>query len=258
MAQSLNFAPTDLGLPTHRLRKYTIFARKDLLKFHISWSRPSMEDVAWRSLTLVGKVFFRSPQSYQKRALKDLARRTNKPEKIGDKDVAPIDVLAGGDRKRLKAHIESAADRGLTFVCANARQTAQFYRCDGMIPVLTTKSNMIWGQDVGQTGSSSDHVARPLYAYEQLAAHGYPVLLPAKHRLSSLLPSLLSFRSMLSKTSLSESELRTMAGNGMHLAAVGLAILEATLGLIEIQPSEANDLRKPQPKVAHPVTGDKQ
>ena len=235
-AQSLTFSPTNMGLPTRRMRKYTIFVRKDNLKFTIDWSADSMQNMAWRELSLTGKLFFRAPASYKKRALQDLSCHTNRPSQIGDRIAEAREVLATGDAKRLCGHLKVASDRRLMFVCANLKQSSTYYKCDAMVPALTTKSALVWGEDLVPVGNSASRVQRPLYGYEQLAAHGYPVLLPASHRLSALLPAMLSFQQVMSqkKKTLSETELRQMTGNGMHLAAVGLAFLQSILGVSKI------------------------
>jgi hypothetical protein len=71
-----------------------------------------------------------------------------------------------------------------------------------------------------------------MLAYEQLGAHGYPVLCDAAHPFSKLLPRLFTFRHILkSESALNDNSLRKLAGNGMHLAAVGLALTWAVMGI---------------------------
>ena len=146
-----------------------------------------------------------------------------------------MQLLSDADRLRLDAHVCAASERGLTFVAANVRQTAGYFKCDNLNPALTTSSSLIWGVDLLE-----DKVNRPLLAYEQLAAHGFPVLLPAKHRLSQLLPKNLSFALMMEGARLTQFDIQRGVGNGMHVAQIGLAMLEVIAGVDVVSSGSAS------------------
>ena len=142
-------------------------------------------------------------------------------------------LLAPGARRRLVEHEACLKKSALHFGCKNISQTASFYGQAGAeVPSLTKGSAQIWGVDLSAAADSGLIVNRLLVAYEKVGVHGWPILLPAQHDLSKLLPRCFAFRNMLtSKCSFTESELNVFTGNGMHIAQVGLALSFCLFGV---------------------------
>jgi hypothetical protein len=224
------FSPRNLGIPARRLRRYTLLFRKDLIIVGFDWARETLEDIFWRRVELSARVFFRAPGSYLKKVYTKIAQSRGMPS---DSDV--LHLLAPGGRSRLADHIELAKQKGVDFAVMNISQNASYYGQASLgfceMPPLTTASSQVWGRDMTNKTSFID---RFLTGYEKLGVHGWPVLLPKQDPLSSHLPQCLSFEKVFSsQCSLSESDLGLFAGNGMHVAAVGLAL---TAAILAVQP----------------------
>ena len=210
-----------MGIPVKRQRRYTICIRKDTLVFGIPWSITTMQDNFWRSLDIAHRVFFRAPKSYLKLVFDHMA----KARSVASGSPLRL-LLAPGARKRLAEHEACLKSSALHFGCINISQNASFYgQAGAVVPSLTKHSAQIWGVDLSVAADSGLIVNRLLVAYEKLGVHGWPILLPAQHDLSKLLPGCFAFRNMLTnKCPFKESELNVFTGNGMHIAQVGLAL----------------------------------
>ena len=133
----------------------------------------------------------------------------------------------------MDSYVSAAAKlkHDLGFITVNVRQSQEFYRrVDDLLPVLTTKTALIWGRDMKGKGKAN-YVDRPLISYELYGAHGYPVLLPAKHPLAELLPLQLRPRAIAENKAPDDKTSQRFVGNGMHLSQVGLAIACALFGV---------------------------
>lgn len=223
------FGPDSLGIPVRRTRRYSIFIRKDQLTFHVDYTSEVLAANFFRACVLDARVFFRAPDSFTSMVFNKMAEARGMP------DGTPIDMLiAVGARHRKAEYTRKAIAAGLDFICMNISQHSDYYANGALstdLPTLTTGSSQIWGKSL-MRGAAATGIDRALLGYEKLAAHGWPVLLPAAHPLSRLLPSCFSFRSVLSpKSPLTESDFSSFTGNGMHIAQIGLVAAFAILAV---------------------------
>ena len=234
VTQSMVFSPVDLGLPARRRRRYTISIRKDMFVFNIPWNIIDMS-FAWRRLVVTGRMFFRAPKSLVDKALDAMAQQAGLPSKL-----PPQHYLCPGSRRRLVEHVQKATDNNMQFLCANIRQGTSFSFND-KIPAMTQSSTLLWGIDLRAKSIDQDGVDRPMVAIEQYGVHGFPVLLDADHKLALHLPKFLVFRNIMKdkKCTISEGAMKKIAGNGMHVAMVGLAIVHCLLGLSTVKTESA-------------------
>jgi site-specific DNA-cytosine methylase len=246
LVKSIVFSPLDLGIPTRRTRQYSLCIRKDMLVFKVDWSIETMREIVWRTVACNARIYFRAPDCLKVPALDEMAAKRHLPSLASaqGRNIPASNILAKGDRSRLQAYINAWVNmRGshLTFLAVNVKQSQEYYkRVDDMLPVLTTASALIWGRDTqGQLKPS--YIDRPLLGYESYGAHGYPVLLPAAHPLTKLLPRLLSVRAMVDKTAPNDKTSKRFVGNGMHLSQVGLAVACALFGVVPRPVSDGHD-----------------
>lgn len=235
--QNVKFCPTDLGIPVHRLRSYCFCTNKKYIVTRVPMSMECLQEVFFRKVVTDAQIFFRAPDSYVNQYLNQLAKAFNAPDivtelkKEGVNSYKPEHYMGPGDCLRVQAHIRKAREQGQTFVCCMPAQNEKFYKFDSACPALLRKSK-IFGQTVVPPPTSSSEAASPktvsrlLTPYEHLGIQGVPVLLRRDHRLSRILPKALTFSNIYyARSSLVEASLASFAGNGMHLAQVGLCIL---------------------------------
>ena len=223
----VRFSPVQLGLPVRRLRMYSIAVRKDRFVFKVPWSMSSFNDFMWRPVQMAVTEYFRSPNSLLNQRKQELAVLANLPDGLP----WPL-YLTSAERHRLEGHEMQAVDLCLGFAVSNIKQNANFMPPATVMPAFTTKSTDLWG-----IGCLSSWVGfpRPLLGYEQLGVHGYPILLDADNNLTKLLPRLFTFRNVfLAEDALPDASFKRLAGNGMHLAAVGVAL---TFAVMDVWPS---------------------
>ena len=212
--QTICLSPTDLGIPASRDRRYTVMLLKTALAPVMKLDSAEFKDMFYRRVAIPGSVFMDSLQEDDWQAyIKELASAQRLPEK----DVTgpwPLDaVLPAGMATRRAAWNDWAAQHGVTTGLCDANHHASFIgNVLQPVPALL-QSSMIH--------VVSDRVFHPL---EHFGPIGLPVL--AKDRISAgnlggLIPAELL-------ASMSTRELKSVTGNAMHAACVGLMILYVT------------------------------
>lgn len=238
---SVVFSPLHLGLPVRRSRRYTICIRRDSITFSIPWDFASLSNFAWRTPCVSARMFFRAPTVLVKRAMEEFAVKAGLPNNL-----AAEHYMRSGNRRRLEAHRDSGKLRKLQFMCINVRQSASFVQYDSMFPAITVSSTLLWGWDLHGSAVNGG-INRPMLGYEMFGAHGYPVLMPESHAYTkAALPRFLDFGNVLygSKYSLSEADMKATVGNGMHVAAVGLAMLHSLVAVSKAYEAQPLSLYK--------------
>ena len=146
--------------------------------------------------------------------------------------------LCAGDQSRLHDHLKVAVAAKTPFLCINVRQGVGYHgRASGIVPVLTTKSAIIFGVSL-QREAGTRKVSRALTGYEHLAVMGWPLLLPYNHRCSAWLPACLQPSNIMQQPERvpSDSQFRLLAGNMMHTSQVGFVLLFAVLAADRVEP----------------------
>ena len=220
--QSVLFTPTDLGIPSHRPRKYSLVI-PEVSKLHgaVAFGVKELTKVAFSKLLLRGSVYLRAPHADIKLYMDHLAS-TNKmlPSRPENKTYACETVMITGDRMRMleyRAMLESSG-RACDDVIVDVTQNVSFGSVMDVLPTLLRNSMPY-----------SMLSNRLFLATELLAAQGFPVYLEADDEVWRDMPNEVKqcIERLMNQPDLT---LRRMLGNTMHLAQVGsvLAIVLAS------------------------------
>eukprot|EP00971_Amphidinium_carterae_P112644 2230620-Amphidinium_carterae.6 len=244
---SCELSPSHIGLPVSRTRRYTCLVQKTLemtLRFDINELLP----IIGRRLVADGSLYFRAPGAL-------LTAQSVKNHGTSEDESLGADLCAGfadastnldktypcrgmafilcitcfqGDQTRMREQLAVATAKDLNFSVLNVKQSASHFAPTSLVPSLTTKSTLLVGVTLKREGRVN--INREMLGYEMLGAQGYPVLLPAHHPLSRLLPKCFSFRVILEKAArtVSNTQLRSLAGNMMHMTQVAIPIFLVT------------------------------
>lgn len=234
--QQVKFSPTDLGIPAHRFRSYTLSVNKARVVTRIPFSKECLQERFFRKLACTAEVFFRAPESYVLAYLFSLVR-TLRGEKVAASqfgksswDIAPENYLTMAEEVRLSEHKVTASLKQIRFLCSNITQGDAFMKFDSSCPCILRRAKIFGHNFAASSAGSAPRTSRLMTPYELLAAQGLPVLLSKAHRLSSILPKELSFGSAYSGRGPPTAMLSSLSGNGMHLAQVGLCFVFCVLG----------------------------
>ena len=215
----LRFSPTMLGLPCSRPRVYMLVTRKSRLRWRTSIEDAGcskvFEDLFGRRLVASGEILVRAPADEVDEHVQEMALRRGLPAMQANGRKWKFDrVLAPGMRHRLKRYRTIAAKHpAFPNVFCNLRQQPGHGPISTTIPALL-QSSVIY---------SFKH-NRALLPKEHFEAMGYKMW--GERRAA--------FAEALSATQ-SEAQMRSLAGNGMHSAAVGAAIMFLLAGTCRVQ-----------------------
>ena len=268
--QQVIFSPKDLGIPAGRQRSYCLCTNKSRIIVRVPWTLTCLRENFFRKLDATAEIYFRAPDSYVRKFLGRMAEEQNK-QIDDDCDVNAVStdlILPPGVCKLLDEHILSltlpgiAADTSeIKFACVNIRQTSSFMPATSWVPNMLRKS-LVWGQTVqgisgdGKGGvearvvEGQTFISRLMTPYETLAVQGVPVLLDHKHPFSWILPKVFKFSHFFHKRrgSLSNKDVISLVGNGMHLSQIGLALLFVLIGTGLLGKEEDAELYKTDPE----------
>lgn len=234
--QHVKFSPTDLGIPSHRLRSYTLSVNKARVVVRIPFSKECLQERFFREMVCTAEVFFRAPESYVIAYLYSLVRTVRGDHAAASLwgknswDVGPENYLTASDENRLNEQKASSMLKGFRFLCSNITQSDSFMKFDSSCPCILRRAKIFGHNWAASHAGAAPRISRLMTPYEYLAAQGLPVLLPKKHKLTSILPKQLSFGSAYSGRGPPTAMLSSLSGNGMHLAQVGLCLVWCLLG----------------------------
>lgn len=205
--QTVVFSPEQLGIPVRRTRQYCVCWRQDMLRSILGWTADNLSLYAAAPMQQTGLVFFRAPAS--------LVLQEQR-------------LLSQGARSRLRDFVAEGRRLALPCFLADINQNVAFHGALGVHCPCLCRSSIVWGMDLrGKTGG----VDRLLLPYELLGVAGWPVLLPARHELSEVLPGVFRFAVVFHEQGLSGHALTAVCGNAMHVAQVACALAFAIAGL---------------------------
>lgn len=236
---SVVFAPTDLGIPSERLRRYSVADHLPSLKVSMPYDLHHFSELCFRRLVVDGNIYFRMPCKELAEALQEMTEQrasSSRGHPLGSQGADAgtwRGQLSFAELARLESHcVVASADfnsKGKVIRMINLNQNVEFSTADtSLIPTLLRRSviwRLVYAQDLGGTHAGT-HTRqfdltsdRPLQALEHLAVQGVavPVLLPPAHVMARANP----LRRVLAPGALSGVDLRSLAGNMMHLGAVG-------------------------------------
>lgn len=210
----ITFSPTEVGVPSERYRKYMVLLQKH---GRLSWT-PSAEltletflGAFGRRLASNGHVYLADTPEHvvEAEASRWAARRHLPPKDADGKRLAFEDLLTRKAVERMQSWqtlLESNGYSGDDEMMFDISQNAKFGHLTDMVPAITRK-NCPW----------SHCLRRPLTLEEKLEVQGYPIL-AAEATLGVTLPWSTVFDRV------PRGALASMAGNAMHLVAIGLTL----------------------------------
>ena len=219
-------SPRECGVPSDRRRKYMIATRRDTVQVHVPYNRDGLQETLWRRLLRDGRIYFRAPKSEVTAAIDRSAAARSLPTH----GWSAADVLDHGKYNRLQGYAERARDLEKEFVLVNLQQNPSFWTSlSGVCPALLRSSLMYGHTDPEAKGKRFN---RMMLAMELFGVQGIPVLMPADHPLTRILPRALRFNRLRHDDGqIPENQYRSMAGNGQHTTSVGGCLLFVVMGL---------------------------
>ena len=216
VVQTVVFSPVDLGIPTHRPRRYTLVLldRSFPLCGQISLDDDLLTSVAFRRLHLTGSVFLTAPKNLIHQCLRDLAAARQLPERENGKPYGWEAVMVPGDRLRMHQHREEVTKRGYADFDINVDVThAPGYSSSMRIIPTLLRNSKIFNLAAG----------RYFLVLELMGAQGLPFFLPEEDEICQNMP----YDYMVEVAQTEPKALKSMCGNAMHVAQVGslLAII---------------------------------
>ena len=213
------FSPADLGIPTHRPRRYTMVCpdRASRLFGVIEFSEALLGEVCFRQIHLRGSIYLQAPQEDIKVAMDELAESRGLSARPAGKSYRCKYVMMTGDRLRMEQYRErrmqdNAADMDVNIDCS---QTTTFGGYMQLMPTLL-KNSSIYNLEADR-----------LYLLtEVMAAQGFPRFLASDLEACDHLPDedfYRTFDGMVARRK------KGMLGNAMCVSQVGCAIAIAFL-----------------------------
>lgn len=213
------FSPSDLGMPANRPRIYLVATRKTRFASHpLDLQLPLFERIFFRQQILEGRVcFVASADEVRAMKLAFLADRHGQGLLFGFgagdiDDLAWDDVLESGMAVRLSEYRALAQTKALTTSkpIVNLAQNANHFSMSGFVPTLLQASFLF---------CMHPEVNRPMTPLECFTVMGIDAHGVGQH--SCHLARFFSCAGVPAK------KLRSLAGNGMHLAAAGSVLMYA-------------------------------
>lgn len=212
--------PIKYGIPSSRRRKFMICVRTTGMDLYIPICQELVDISFHRRLVIDARIYFRSPQSSLRRLVrKESGRRQEQHHSAWPK------ILDEATRAIRDGYVGLAGNSKF-YICNLYQRPAFWKTVSHVMPALLRKSKLY---AVMESRNKHRRWERPVMIEELFAAQGVPTLLPKTHPLTSLLPKLLRFNhtqaSLIGKGRITESEYRSMAGNGQHTSSVGSMLL---------------------------------
>ena len=230
------FSPCDIGFPSRRPRRYTVCvlkgARRGLGQPEITWDTDlnlqGFAKVACRTPTDDGIIFMQATEEQQTRVYCQYAATRHWPGMwCKDQAWSWYRLLCPGDQRRLLAYgrlvLTEFASADAPFMFVNITQNANYMKDMGSLssftPALMRSSRLFI--------CTPDLAWRPVVPEELFAVQGLPMF--GEDAVRSLSPLAMAIHEEATTGGLSMVQLRQLAGNSMHHAAVGAVLLDALL-----------------------------
>lgn len=195
--QSATFSPTDLGHPASRSRKYTVALYRDRRIWAHGKTLTTRALLAefGRSMQVTGSIYLSAtPAADIHGEIAKMAARRHMPERDGQGRRWPMRLtLPLGAERRLRSHELKISDPSADWFCYVC-QSEGYGRCSPHVPALLRKSQ-VW---------SMKHKR---------------LLLPMEHA------RVMNMRLTAGLKSLTDNQVRSVAGNAMHGTALGAVLL---------------------------------
>lgn len=204
---SIVFGPDTLGIPASRDRRYSVFLQKDVTS---NFNAQDFKNAVAAEMQVDGRIFMRATRDQVKAFLDKLAASRQIPPRPDGKSFACQAVLSPSDRLRLQKCIDKAASLGPRPLFIDVKQSVGQLRVSfNNMPCLMRESSIY------EVTS-----ARILLPIEELCVQCIPLTLPRSSEFAQLSPWTMDFLETLS-----DKEIKSMAGNSMILPVVGSVLL---------------------------------
>jgi len=206
---TVRFSPVELGIPVSRPRVWTLGFNRARVVCHLPFSRDTFGKFFFRQLLLDGHIFFEAiPEDIKLRFLQRLAEKQKLAMDVdGEHGVSCRELLPESLHQMLLAYEKHCRKKKkpLDFI-VNLRQKPSFMQgFSSIVPTLLTHTSILWSM-------RKNCVLPPL---GHLDVMGFPVFVKMEGNERSGLEQLAL------AGGLSDSEILSLAGNGMVAAAVG-------------------------------------
>lgn len=203
---SMVFGPDTLGIPASRDRRYSVFLRKVATS---NFNAQDLNNVVSGEMQVDGRIFMRATHDQVKAFLDKLAASCQIPPRPDVKSFACQAVLSLSDRLRLQKCIDKAASLGPRPLFIDVTQSVGQLRVSfNNMPCLMRESSIY--------GVTSARILLPM----ELCVQCIPLTLPSSSEFAQL-----SLWTMDFLETLSDKEIKSMAGNSMILPVVGSVLL---------------------------------
>eukprot|EP00439_Symbiodinium_sp_Y106_P004366 s4167_g1.t1 len=206
------WSPCDLGIPSHRPRRYTlVFPRASSKLFgRVSYDLDTLRAVCFRRLQLRGSVFLQAPADQVKQALDKLAENKGLPALPAGQTYSCKHVMVSGDAVRMEQHRERLICEGIADLDWNVdvKQTVRFATKMQVIPTVLRAATIY-----------NLAACRLFLLSELMSVQGFPRHLQANHPALACLPHREFFANF---DALPEKDQRSMIGNSMSLCQIGV------------------------------------
>ena len=206
---TLKFSPVLLGFPVSRMRKYMLLTRHGVLKWRCEIESAghmnAFKAIFAQTVCLEGVDLARAPQEKLEEMRQHMIKKRSLPAtRSSGKPWGFYHLLSGSLRASVLQHEKtaSAVPGSRPRMVCNPGQRSSFLRCTSMVPALLRRS-LLW----------SMLARRPFHSEEHLEIMGYNMFGPECCSCAEVLRAL------------PETEQRSIAGNGMHAAAIGSAVM---------------------------------
>ena len=224
--------PKMQGYPCARSRSYMIGRLNDGDADGAQWSHLNYLRVVRAKVCADASMYFCASPEYLERSKKELAKKMQIPVDIDGVDLPWVNFIGRAKIRRREDHLAAFTEAGKTrqqrisFAVVNLRQTPRFSRASSGIPALLQESQF-YGFPVPI--DLTQPCARELLPLGHIAVMGMPLFDPTsfsfKHVPLCFRPD--DWLHNKDKGRPSPAKLRNMAGNGMHVSQIGIAILFA-------------------------------
>ena len=223
VVQKVQANPRLQGYPCTRRRSYCVLKRRNDAR-GIKWSQANYQRIAGSKVVADASIYFCAPDQMLQKQRKAMAKMNSLPWQIDGVAIPWFSLISRSKQRRLLEHLRVLSlkqKKTCGFYVANLMQTPYFRKPGPLLEALLQESVLFgWHSSQELTHES----AREFLAAEHFVAMGMPVFHPSAPGWNHL-PSVLKSVAAISKEK--PCKLRSMTGNGMHVAQVGAAVLVA-------------------------------
>ena len=209
---SFVFSPRDLGIPASRPRRYSILVLRARFEPTVQYALEGFGNMFFRRLQCNGHAYWTAPVARVDAMVQTMASKKGLPSTQPDGSQWPIrEVMSSSKHTKLLGYerLCGKTRRRLQYIVNIHQTSAHCHGLSDIVPCLMTATSTVW---------SMTH-NRMLIPLEHLCVQGIPVFTPFRGQRYAV------ERMGLAGTMLRGQHIVHLAGNGMHLSAVGSVLM---------------------------------